>query len=290
MFNCGRLRIAEPIIGQTYGLSPDCQVLFGMFKEVLGSLRCSLSGLIIEHMKGHNIRAPAAPHVLLVDDDIELMGLIADYLREDGFIVSEARDASHAREVLASTQFDIAVLDVMMPGQSGIDLLRCLKAESTMPILMLTARGDEVDRIVGLELGADDYVPKPCSPRELAARLRAVLRRGSSLAEVGAIEPPLQVGPLLLTPENRAAYWNKHPLHFTGAEFNVLEVLMRKAGRLVRKDEISERALGRPLARFDRGIDVHISSIRQKLSTHACGKEIIRTVRGMGYQLLRESD
>ncbi|HEX9432096.1 MAG TPA: response regulator transcription factor, partial [Burkholderiales bacterium] len=146
---------------------------------------------------------------------------------------------------------------------------------------MLTARGDDVDRIVGLELGADDYVPKPCTPRELVARLRAILRR----AQPGADGGPLEIGGVTLWPEKRRVQWRGRELPLTSIEFNVLEVLMRNAGRVVSKHEISEQALGRPLARFDRSIDVHLSSIRQKLGD---GARLIRTVRGLGYHLVKE--
>jgi DNA-binding response OmpR family regulator len=150
---------------------------------------------------------------------------------------------------------------------------------------MLTARGDDVDRIVGLELGADDYVPKPCTPRELAARLRAILRRTQPASHPAASAGPLEVGALVLWPEKRKARSGLRELELTSIEFNILEVLMRNAGRLVSKSEISEQALGRPLARFDRSIDVHMSSIRQKLGDAA---KLIRTVRGLGYHLAKE--
>jgi DNA-binding response OmpR family regulator len=151
---------------------------------------------------------------------------------------------------------------------------------------MLTAKGDDVDRIVGLELGADDYVPKPCTPRELVARLRAILRR----SEAGAAGPggPVTTGPLSLWPERRHAEWDGRPIELTSTEFNLLEVLARNAGRVVTKAELSEQGLGRPIARFDRSIDVHVSSLRQKVGRLADGRSYIQTVRGLGYQLVRE--
>jgi DNA-binding response OmpR family regulator len=205
------------------------------------------------------------------------------YLRQDGFDTTLAHDGEAAiREALCG-RHDIVVLDVMMPRMTGIEVLRRLRAQSVIPVLMLTARGDDVDRILGLELGADDYVPKPCSPRELAARLRAILRRLNPAPNESADDLALRVGALTLRPGRRSAYWNDQELNLTGAEFNLLEQLVRQAGRLVTKGELSEHALGRPLARFDRSIDVHISGIRQKLAASTGEVDLIKTVRGMGY-------
>jgi two-component system, OmpR family, response regulator len=229
-----------------------------------------------------------SPSVLLVDDDIELVTLLADYLRQDGFATTLAHDGESAIREAQSGCHDIVVLDVMMPRMTGVEVLRRLRMQSAIPVLMLTARGDDIDRILGLELGADDYVPKPCSPRELAARLRAILRRLNPVASEPVDDVALRVGALTLRPERRSVEWNEQALNFTGAEFNLLEQLVRQAGRLVTKTELSERALGRPLARFDRSIDVHISSIRQKLALCAPDSELIKTVRGMGYQFTRE--
>lgn len=224
--------------------------------------------------------------VLLVDDDVELGAMLAEYLQGDGFAPSQACDGESGVAEALSGRYDIVVLDVMMPRMNGVEALRRIREHSRIPVLMLTARGDDVDRIVGLELGADDYVPKPCSPRELAARLRAILRR----LQPAAPEPEraLAVGRLLLWRERRRAEWDGQPLDLTGTEFQLLEVLARHAGSVVSKQALSEQGLGRPLARFDRSIDVHISSIRQKLARCAAGPAPIQTVRGMGYQLSRE--
>jgi DNA-binding response OmpR family regulator len=228
------------------------------------------------------------PSVLLVDDDVELVTLLADYLRQDGFGTTLAHNGEAAiREALCG-RHDIVVLDVMMPRITGVEVLRRLRAQSAIPVLMLTARGDDVDRILGLELGADDYVPKPCSPRELAARLRAILRRLSPAPNESTDDFALCVGGLTLRPGRRSAHWNNQLLNLTGAEFNLLEQLVRQAGRLVTKVELSEHALGRSLARFDRSIDVHISSIRQKLASCAAEADLIKTVRGMGYIFTRD--
>ena len=232
--------------------------------------------------------APVTPRVLLVDDDVELGTLLADYLRQDGFETTLAHNGEVAIGEALSGRHDIVVLDVMMPRMTGIEVLRRLRARSAIPVLMLTARGDDIDRILGLELGADDYVPKPCSPRELAARLRAILRRLNPSTIEPVNDMALRVGALTLRSEQRTAHWSEKLLSLTGAEFNLLEQLMLQAGRLVTKRELSERALGRPLARFDRSIDVHISSIRQKLAECAPQTNLIKTVRGMGYQLTKE--
>jgi DNA-binding response OmpR family regulator len=220
--------------------------------------------------------------VLLADDDVELSGMLAEYLEREGFSVTAVHDGESAARLAAGGDFQIVVLDVMMPGIDGVEALRRIRQSSRIPVIMLTARGDDVDRIVGLELGADDYVTKPCTPRELAARLRAILRRVQPQADSAA---PLTAGALTLWPQKRHVEWHGEAVELTSTEFNVLEVLMRNAGRVVSKREISEQALGRPLARFDRSIDVHLSSIRQKLGAAAA---LIHTVRGVGYQLARQ--
>lgn len=226
--------------------------------------------------------------VLLVDDDVELSGMLREYLEREGFVAETLQDGeSGVREAL-SGQYDIVVLDVMMPGIGGVEALRRIRAESRLPVLMLTAKGDDVDRIVGLELGADDYVPKPCTPRELVARLRAILRRTQPPTDEGTPAGPVSVGPLALWPARRAATWQGQPLELTSTEFNLLELLARNAGHLVTKAELSEQGLGRPLARFERSIDVHLSSIRHKLGTTPDGGPWIQTVRGQGYQFIRE--
>ena len=219
--------------------------------------------------------------VLLADDDVELAGMLKEYLEREGFGVATVHDGEAAARLALSGGYQIVVLDVMMPKVDGIEALRQIRQTSRVPVVMLTARGDDIDRIVGLELGADDYVPKPCTPRELVARLRAILRR----AQPGASGGPLEIGALILWPEKRRAQWRGRELALTSIEFNVLEVLMRNAGRVVSKHEISEQALGRPLARFDRSIDVQLSAIRQKLGD---GARMIRTVRGLGYHPARE--
>lgn len=224
--------------------------------------------------------------VLLVDDDVELAEMLGDYLAQDGFEVTTRHDGESGVEAALSGDFAIAVLDVMMPKLSGIEVLRRIRAAGSLPVLMLTAKGDDLDRIVGLELGADDYVPKPCQPRELAARLRAILRRTAQAAD--ATQVPIVVGALRIRPELRRVESDGAVVELTSTEFNLLEILARHAGRPVSKSDLSEQALGRPLARYDRSIDVHLSSIRHKLGTLADGRSCIQTVYRQGYQLIRE--
>lgn len=229
--------------------------------------------------------------VLLVDDDLELLELLRDYLTREGFSVTCAHDAVSGVSEALSGRHDIAVLDVMMPGVSGLQALRQIRAMSTLPVVMLTARGDDADRIVGLELGADDYVPKPSTPRELTARLRAILKR---TRDVGSREGlpslrPVVAGRLTLWTAQRRAEFDGRSLDLTSSEYSLLELLARHAGHPVGKGDLSEHALGRPLTRFDRSIDVHISSIRHKMgptATLANGRSLIQTVIRKGYQLL----
>ncbi|MBD9626352.1 response regulator transcription factor [Ensifer sp. ENS06] len=223
--------------------------------------------------------------VLLVDDDTELTTLLKEYLEEEGFSVVTTEDGRTAIGLAAANAVDIVVLDIMMPKMNGIELLQRIRRTSPVPILMLTAKGDDADRIAGLNLGADDYVPKPCSPGELAARLRAILRRAGRLAP--ALEV-LRAGDLVLHPSSRTAEWRGKPLDLTGTEFSLLEVLARSVGQLVPKQEISRRAFGRALTPFDRRIDVHISSVRQKLGAREDGQSWIQSVRGQGYQLVQD--
>ncbi len=228
------------------------------------------------------------PRVLLIDDDHELATMLAEYLQQDGFETACVHDGESGVVQALSGHHDIVVLDVMMPRLDGIAALRRIRAQSRVPVLMLTARGDDVDRIVGLELGADDYVPKPCTPRELAARLRAILRRVEEGGKVADPTAPVVAGALTLWPSRRAAQWHDRPLELTGTEFNLLLVLARQVGQVVGRQELSERGLGRPLARFDRSIDVHVSSLRQKLGARVDGEPWIVTARGMGYQLVAD--
>jgi len=223
--------------------------------------------------------------VLLIDDDIELTVLLSEFLTQEGFVVETTVDGRIGVAEAMSYSTDLIVLDIMMPRMNGIEVLRKIRQVSDVPVLMLTARGDDIDRISGLNLGADDYVSKPCSPGELAARIRAILRRSGRSERDGSVEE-IMTGELVLYPSNRRAEWRGSQLELTGTEFNLLEVLVRSAGQLVSKQEISLRAFGKPLTAFDRRIDVHISSIRQKLGARPDGQSWIQAVRGRGYQLM----
>jgi two-component system response regulator CpxR len=225
--------------------------------------------------------------ILLVDDDQELSGMLAEYLAQDGFEVECRHDGESGLHSALNGDFALTVLDVMMPGMSGVEVLNRIRARSRMPVLMLTARGDDMDRVIGLELGADDYVPKPCTARELAARIRAILRRTAS--PDGPRDPAvIQFGDLTIQPESRTARWKAHVLALTSTEYNLLEVLARSAGQTVSKKSLSEDGLGRPLARFDRSVDVHMGRIREKIGLMADGRSCIQTVFRQGYQLVRE--
>ncbi len=228
-------------------------------------------------------------HVLLIDDDVELVTMFAEYLAQEGFAVTCVHNGQEGARAALTGEYAIAILDVMMPGTNGIDALRLIRAGSRIPVLMLTARGDDADRILGLELGADDYVAKPCTPRELTARVRAILRRTQAAPEsAGGAGAVLAVGKLTMYPEQRRVTWDGAPVELTSTEFNLLEVLARNAGRAVSKNELSEQGLGRPLARFDRNIDVHLSSLRHKLGPLADGRSCLQTIYRQGYQLIRD--
>lgn len=225
--------------------------------------------------------------VLIIDDDVILSGLFQDYLEEEKFQVRTADTATEGLQLALQGEFDIVILDVMLPDISGTEVLKAIRQQSHVPILMFTAKGDDVDRIMGLESGADDYVPKPCTPRELIARIKAILRRSEITRQQQQDETVIQTGPLQLWPQQRKAIWFDTALELTSTEFSLLESLARNAGQIVSKNALSEAALGRPLARFDRSIDVHMSSIRHKLGQQQDGHSYIQTVRGKGYQLIK---
>lgn len=226
--------------------------------------------------------------VLLADDDEELCEMLGAYLRREGFEVDAAYDGEAALDRALSGSYDLIVLDVMMPKRDGFDVLRRLRRESLVPVLMLTARGSDVDSIVGLELGADDYLPKPCNPRVLTARMRAVLRRAGAEAEEDGGD--LQVGDLELRRAARRVRRGGEAVELTSTEFSVLAVLLHSAGRVVSKEALSEQALGRKLTRYDRSLDMHISNLRRKLGPLPDGEERIETVRGVGYLYRRTED
>lgn len=224
--------------------------------------------------------------LLVIDDDRELNEMLAEYLGAEGFMLSFRTDGNGGLEAARTGDFDAVVLDVMLPGMDGFSVLRELRRESDVPVLMLTARGDDTDTVVGLEIGADDYLPKPFNPRVLIARLRALLRRGH---EVGRGPPGrLAVGDVVLDEGSREVTRAHDTVELTGAEFNVLRVLLQHAGQVVSKDAICREALGRPLQALDRSVDMHVSNLRRKLGPATDGSSRIRTVRGSGYQYVRD--
>jgi len=224
--------------------------------------------------------------ILLADDDVELGEMLTQYLAAEGFAVDTAHDGETALARARSGNYDLVILDVMMPRMNGFDVLRELRARSLIPVLMLTARGEDVDSIVGLELGADDYLAKPCNPRVLVARVRAILRRAESAA---APDGPaiLKLGDLEINAGTRRVQLRGQPVAMTSTEYSVLEALLHEAGHVVSKANLSERALGRKLTRYDRSLDMHVASLRKKLGPLDGGEERIKTVRGVGYQYTR---
>ncbi len=225
--------------------------------------------------------------ILVIDDDVELCELLTDYLTPEGFQVETVNDGEQGAGRALSGEHALVVLDVMLPGMSGFDVLRRIRAGSDVPVLMLTARGDDVDRIVGLEMGADDYLPKPFNPRELVARIRAIQRRVEPSrirdADAGKGVETLVVGDVQLNPGARMVLQEGHPVELTSVEFALLEVLLRSSGQVVTREELAKDVLGRRLSPYDRSIDVHISSLRRKLGHQLGGTERIKTVRGVGY-------
>ena len=228
---------------------------------------------------------PREARVLLVDDDRELCQMLTEYLDAEHFEVKSVHDGNDALAELQANQFEILILDVMLPSMGGFEVLRKLGASYETPILMLTARGDDVDRIVGLELGADDYLSKPFNPRELVARIRAILRRASSRPARSASMDELAVGPIVLNSGMHQVRVSEQPVALTGAEFRVLELLMRSAGQVISRESMTEQALGRKLVPYDRSIDTHISNLRRKLNLESGKNPEIKNVRGSGYTL-----
>lgn len=217
--------------------------------------------------------------ILLIDDDIQLCKLLAERLATERYTVEMVHDGSRGLERALSVQHDIVVLDLMLPGMSGLDVLRRLRAVSPVPVLILTARGEDANRILGLEMGADDYVPKPFNPRELIARIRAILRRTS---RAGDCAGPVAIGDLRIDPAVREVWLEGSPLNLTSAEFALLEAFMREPGRVLSREQLTESVLGRKLGPFDRVIDVHVSNLRRKLGIPQDGQRI-KAIRGSGY-------
>jgi two-component system response regulator CpxR len=223
--------------------------------------------------------------ILLVDDDVELCGLLSEFLKREGFTLECEHDGKRGLERAARNEHGVVLLDVMLPGLDGFEILRALRKHSKVPVIMLTARGEDVDRIIGLELGADDYLPKPFNPRELTARIRAILRRIE--ARPDSPGPRLEVNGVVIDPGSREVFSNSKPVEVTTFEFDILEMLMRSAGRVLSRDALMENMYNRKATPFDRSIDMHISHLRKKLET---GHPLIKTIRGVGYQFCRTPD
>lgn len=221
--------------------------------------------------------------ILVVDDDTALCELLIDYLQPQGYGVFAMHQAPEGLRAALTGEYDLVVLDVMLPGMSGFEVLRHIRASSRIPVLMLTARGEDIDRIIGLEMGADDYLPKPFNPRELLARIRAIQRRSHLANGVQARAAKLIVGDISLDPATRTVVRDGRNVELTTVEFSLLHEMLKMAGQVVSREELTERVLDRKLANFDRSIDVHISSLRKKLGHEAAGRERIKTIRGVGY-------
>ncbi|WP_333796089.1 response regulator transcription factor [Rheinheimera sp.] len=230
------------------------------------------------------------PKILLIDDDHELSQLVIDYLTLDGFHLDRAADGPAGLQLAQSGQYQLILLDVMLPGLDGLSLLRQLRQSSYCPVLMLTARGDDIDRIVGLELGADDYLAKPFNPRELSARVRAILRRVELAQQPAAPQQHnlLELNNVQLNRQNRQVHCAGSPVVLTATEFQLLDYLMSHAGSVITKEDLSKEVLGRTLQLYDRSLDVHISNIRKKLSVADAGEKI-QTLRGSGYLFLEQA-
>jgi two-component system response regulator CpxR len=222
--------------------------------------------------------------ILIIDDDVALCELVTEYLEPLGFEITAMHRGDQGAESALSGKFSIVVLDVMLPGLNGFEVLRRIRAESRVPVLMLTARGDDVDRIVGLEIGADDYLPKPFNPRELVARIRAILRRSQATPASEHDQPAaLTAGDIELDLGTRVVHRAGQVVELTAVEFDLLEKLLRAAGRIITREELSRDVLGRSTSPFDRSIDMHISNLRKKLGHQLGDVERIKTVRGVGY-------
>ena len=230
--------------------------------------------------------------LLIVDDDHGLVNLLKRFLEGEGFRVDAAYDHASGLTAAQSGDHELIILDVMLPGGTGFELLKSLRQQSSVPVLLLTARGEAVDRILGLEIGADDYLAKPFDPRELVARIRAIFRRTRETTPAsprGEHDEVLAVGDISMSMATRTVTCADTPVDLTSVEFNVLELLLRHAGSVVTREQIAEVALGRPLNAFDRSVDVHVSRLRKKLGACPGTDELIRPIRGIGYFLAAEA-
>lgn len=232
-------------------------------------------------LRGSTHKMSAVERILVIDDDVELCSLVSEYLRPEGFQVEAVHEGKAGLTRALSGDHLLIVLDVMLPGLNGFDVLRRIRDGSRIPVLLLTARGEDVDRIVGLEIGADDYLPKPFNPRELVARIRAILRRARKGKEQD-VPDVIRVGDVELDPATRTVLHRGKPVDLTSVEFELLQVLLREAGRVVTREALVDEVLGRKFSPFDRSIDMHVSKVRKKLGDSDVGDHI-KTVRGAGY-------
>ncbi len=235
--------------------------------------------------KNDNPSEWSATRILVVDDDVELCELVQQYLSAQGFVVEAVHDGATGVASALSESYGMVILDVMLPGIRGFEVLRQIRAKSAIPVIMLTAHGEDVDRIVGLEIGADDYMPKPFNPRELAARIHAVLRRtaaGSAAKEVPSAAS-IRLDDIRLDTRARTAFLKSRDVELTSAEFELLVLFFKSPGQVVPREELVKNALGRELEPADRSLDVHISNLRKKIGPFEDGTERIRAIRNVGY-------
>ena len=232
------------------------------------------------------------PNLLLIEDDSEISELLVTLLSKEGFSVTCAFDGDKGLHTAQKDNFDLLILDIMLPGRDGLDVLRELRKTKSTPVLMLTARGYDIDRIVGFEMGADDYLPKPFNPRELIARIKAILRR-VGLDQAGpTVEPAtLSTNDIDIRPQSRQVFLNKKEIELTNAEYSIVVELLNHQGEVIDKAELTQRALGRKLTLYDRAIDMHVSNLRKKLGDATEDKPRIKTIRGVGYlfQIMNEA-
>lgn len=222
-------------------------------------------------------------NILIIDDDKKLGDMLQDFLAPEHLDLTACPDGETGLRALHESDFDLLILDIMLPGINGIEVLRRVREDSDIPVIMLTARGDDIDRIIGLEFGADDYLSKPFNPRELVARIKAIMRR----AQVGSSRPvKRQSGPIALDPRTRRVTVDGKPVRLTGTEYEILQCLLERPGEVVSKEQLSERALGRRLLPYDRSIDTHISNLRGKLEQAGADSGTIQNQRGVGYLLI----
>lgn len=225
--------------------------------------------------------------ILIADDDVELCSLLSEYLSQEDMQVDQVHDGQSAINKLSNSSYDLLILDVMMPIMNGINTLAELRKTNPTPIIMLTAKGDKIDRIVGLEMGADDYVAKPCDPRELVARIRAVTRRTKNNGRLLQSDK-IKVDDLVVNKKNRQVLLSGNSIALTSTEFDFLIQLLENPGALVSREDLSQKVLGKKIQPHDRSIDMHISNIRKKLGPNSSNLERIKTLRGNGYQYLTE--